>query len=841
MNPATDNETLLRLAALIADGDRIDWPADLDPLLAANLRWLADHAAPAHAQQPTEPDGEPLNWGHLQVLERLGEGGFGVVYRAFDTVLQREVALKLRRPGALDAGQRAAIDEARRLARVRHPHVLAVHGADLHDGRIGIWTDLLHGRTLEARLREDGVLNWRGLLTHAEDLAGALGAVHAAGLVHGDIKAANVMLDAGGGVVLMDFGAGGERSAPDVDALGSPLSMAPERFTSAPLDAAGDIYALGALWFRLLSGRHPIDANNLVDLRRRHADGATPDWDRLPRALPRALRDLLACMLSVDPLQRPDSDAVCGTLARLRNAPRRRRRTLTWIAVMGALVIALVAVSFGWLHARQSERRIQIALGDAEAVSGFLVEILSSPRPTESGARTLMTEVLDQAQTGLIVRFGARSELLATLSLVLAESQASLGRHTQALALLESVLALPEHEPGTSRRLRTAIEAARSEVELGRFDQATDRLAAVRSALGTELADREQIELLFTLVNGLLAYRRGEFNDAALLYENAWLLAQAIADPNDASYRNARQQLAITRLVQGHLDDAQVLLDQAFADSLARFGERHADSLDLHRALTYLHVERGDLTLAEQHARRGYEVARDWLGEDDPYTVIALSGLGNVLSKQGDLAQALATSMQVALLAERVFGAEHAHTLIALGNQATQLDALGRLDEADATYALAIERATRTLGASHSITLLARGNRAELWSKRGRLDETDAELAEVVAGFERSAGPRSGDRMHFLGMRADLLRMRGRAQQAVNLLRPEVEALMSGDETAKAEPGALGLLVSLARAEADAGRADEARACWQRVLALAAPDSAQAQIARDALATQPDR
>src|SRR6187402_2939314 len=101
----------------------------------ADLQWAELEAPAAHAPVL-------FQWGHLAVLASIGVGGFGEVYRAFDPMLHREVALKLRRTGnqfAPVAG-RAFIEEARRLAQVRHPHVLAVHGAAVHDGRAGIWT-----------------------------------------------------------------------------------------------------------------------------------------------------------------------------------------------------------------------------------------------------------------------------------------------------------------------------------------------------------------------------------------------------------------------------------------------------------------------------------------------------------------------------------------------------------------------------------------------------------------------------------------------------------------------------------------------------------------------------
>src|SRR5262249_11140650 len=159
---------------------------------------------------------EPFRWGPLEVRHRIGSGSFGEVFVARDPRLQREVALKLRRAGALERSKRW-LDEARRLARVRHPNVVTVYGADQHDGRGGLWMELVHGRTLEERLRHEGPLGAReGALIGAE-LCAALAAVHGQGLVHGDVKTHNVMREGAPGasrdagrIVLMDFGSAHE-------------------------------------------------------------------------------------------------------------------------------------------------------------------------------------------------------------------------------------------------------------------------------------------------------------------------------------------------------------------------------------------------------------------------------------------------------------------------------------------------------------------------------------------------------------------------------------------------------------------------------------------------------
>ena len=239
-----DRERLQQLASRVADGkdvkDALGSPLELNDFAAKNLLLVQamEAAVISHNASRHGLLSLPADWGHLRLTEVIGEGSYGVVYRARDPILDRDVALKLRTSGS--AKDAEYIEEARRLARVRHPNVLAVHGANRHDGRVGMWADLLTGKTLEDTLalnqETGGHMPYSQLLALARDLAAALGAVHETELVHGDVKPANVMIERHGRAVLMDFGAG----------------IDPVRDGQAPL--RGDTYRDGA---RALCGTTP--------------------------------------------------------------------------------------------------------------------------------------------------------------------------------------------------------------------------------------------------------------------------------------------------------------------------------------------------------------------------------------------------------------------------------------------------------------------------------------------------------------------------------------------------------------------------------------------------------
>lgn len=252
-------------------------------------------------------------WGPLALLDRVARGSYGEVYRAWDSRLDREVALKLlrRHDAPHDSVGSAVIEEARLLARVRHPNVVTVYGADRIDGCVGLWMEFVQGWTLERVLRDHGPLGAHEAALIGLDLCRALSAVHRAGLVHRDVKAQNVMREAGGRIVLMDFGAGREREeladerAPDL--AGTPLYLAPELFEHAQADARADIYSVGVLLYHLVTGAYPVKGSAFRDVRDAHRQGRrTLLRDERPD-LPDRFVSVVERALDPDPMRRFES------------------------------------------------------------------------------------------------------------------------------------------------------------------------------------------------------------------------------------------------------------------------------------------------------------------------------------------------------------------------------------------------------------------------------------------------------------------------------------------------------------------------------------------------------
>ena len=228
---------------------------------------------------PTRPDQQGLQgkrWGELLLVEEIGRGSFATVYRAHDPRLDRAVAVKLLRPSPGDEHFASTLlHEGRTLARVRHPNVVTVYGAGEHDGQVGLWMELVRGVTLEQMLAAHGSFSAGEAGLIGQELCRALAAVHRAGLVHGDVKAQNVMREQGGRLVLMDFGAGGTRSSPAMrqGIVGTLSHLAPELLEGADETMRSDIYSVGVLLYHLVTNDLPVKADTIVGLRAAHARG----------------------------------------------------------------------------------------------------------------------------------------------------------------------------------------------------------------------------------------------------------------------------------------------------------------------------------------------------------------------------------------------------------------------------------------------------------------------------------------------------------------------------------------------------------------------------------------
>jgi tRNA A-37 threonylcarbamoyl transferase component Bud32 len=373
---ANESDFMLRIAAAVADGAAVNWDqveaqltTDDDKRVLRSLRLVSEIGTvhdgvggdPDAPTRTLEPETEPLpaavptagaqRWGRYELREQLGAGAQGAVYRAWDPQLECEVALKVLQPrlAASDRVGERMLREGRALAKVRHQNVVNVYAAEVHEGQVGLCMEFIRGRTLEEIFKAQGPFGEAEAVTVGLKVGHALSAVHAAGIVHRDVKARNVMREDRGRIVLMDFGTGRDSAKAGVgDLAGTPLYMAPEVLAGTAATQQSDIYAVGVLMYYLVTGQYPVEGRTLDEIIQAHVRGRRkPLAERRPD-LPDDFLRIIDRATAPDPDARYDSAAMLvHDLVSLESEEAARvlpPRTVTQRVLLGAAWVSMAAI-----------------------------------------------------------------------------------------------------------------------------------------------------------------------------------------------------------------------------------------------------------------------------------------------------------------------------------------------------------------------------------------------------------------------------------------------------------------------------------------------------------------
>jgi eukaryotic-like serine/threonine-protein kinase len=323
---------------------------------------------------------------HYRILEKIGEGGMGVVYRALDTRLDRTVAIKLLRADAVGDPERKwrFVREAKAASALNHPHIITIHDIDSDQGVDFIVMEYVEGTPLD-RLIPKGGLPVREAVDTGNQIASALGAAHAAGIVHRDVKPANVIVGRGGRIKVLDFGlaklverdAGHLLVTSDSTAtaasvvertrqgaiLGTVAYMSPEQADGRPVDARSDVFSLGAVLYEMLAGRRPFEGNSYLQTLTAILRDPPPPLRTLRPDVPANLERIVSRCLEKQPEDRfPSAGELEKELAELKGVPSSgaQTRSFHWKPDVLIPVLCLVLLAGGvaaWRIARASRLR----------------------------------------------------------------------------------------------------------------------------------------------------------------------------------------------------------------------------------------------------------------------------------------------------------------------------------------------------------------------------------------------------------------------------------------------------------------------------------------------------
>jgi eukaryotic-like serine/threonine-protein kinase len=734
--------------------------------------------------------------GRYVLLDELGAGAMGLVYAAYDPELDRKVAVKVLRglPVERDRGDAARlVREARALARLSHPNVVAVYdvglvepeGTTLGAGTtVFIAMEYVRGTTLRHWLAE-APRPWREVKEMLAQAGRGLAAAHDVGLVHRDFKPDNVMVGEDGRARVMDFGlarlpeqqsSSDEGELPSATPLeldrthtgavaGTPAYMAPEQHRAGSVGAHSDQFAFCVAAWEAFVGRRPFaersDAAPTEALARppegpRPGDRAPPAW------VLAALRRGLAS----DPAARyPDMHALLTALA---DDPARRRRR--WLGL--AAVLAVLAVGTGgmaWVR-QQRERSCRAAAASIEEVwsdadrAGIATAIEATALPYAADTRQRVVEGLDS-----YVQRWATSRA-ASCRAHLVEGRVDPGRAARTEACLD------ESRDALASWIELVQTASPAEVaslteataELPPIDPCLDEVWLARRPMpADDVATRAQARARQRRLARARSLSRLHRHDEALREAEA-VEAEAEADGMVRLQAQAALQAAASASGAGQFDAARAGRERALASALA-VGD---DGLVIEALAELTTADAADGR--HERARAWLAVARPLLRRVEPQpgllTTAVLDAAGVAAFMEGADREAMEQHQQALEIAQRILPAAHPWLTRSLNNLASVQQRQGDFAGAVATVERVVDARTRALGPGHPLTATALANLGSAYGSAGRLEEAEATLERALPLTEQAYGSEHA-RVGTLLVNLGVTRVhRGRVREAVDVL-----------------------------------------------------------------------
>lgn len=794
-----------------------------EPDLADELeRMLAADARPASSRLEAidagiarlaadAADATPLpgSIGPFRVVARLGSGGMGDVYRAEQDRPRRMVAVKLlRMAGASTQALRRFALEAELLGRLQHPGIAQVFaaGTTTIDGRLQPWIalELIDGAPLSAWARAARP----GLRARLELLARIADAVHHAhqkGIVHRDLKSANILVTPAGEPKLVDFGIArvvdaGERSSSMAtqagQMLGTLASMSPEQLRGGDaVDTRADVWALGVVAFELLTGRLPfaVDGRPVAEAARAIAEAEPPRLGALDRALRGDVETIVAHALEKEPARRYASAHEFGQDLRrhldhqpiaarpqsaayqLAKFTRRHRGLVAGLAIAAAaLLAAAIGMSVLAVESRVRQRT-------AETVAGILDGLIAAPDPWANGSAAgrdvTVVDALGRAEAGLDAAIHGDRAVEASVRTTLGSTWLNLGELPRARAHLERAASLwrelaRDDEPAAAR---TLVLLAMLENQSGRPTEAETAARAAREQATRRLgaADPLTLEATAALVHALRSQSR--FDEALTVARDARDVAVAKLGPDDAATLRAEHNLASMQLASGDLAAAEAALRENAERRVRALGQDHPATVQSRQSHAEALWRLGRREEAEPIARACHESRRRVLGEAHPYTLASAHGLAVVLASVGKVDEAMVLRDRLIADATATLGATDPLVLRARFSRILLLQHERRLEDAERECLVLLE-ADRAA---------APENLPDVLNLLGTLRVDQQRAAEAVPAFEEALDrcelpERHWQRALFRANYGNALRLAGRIEEA----RPELEAAVEDLEAA---------------------------------------------------------
>ena len=787
---ALQRDPSARMAFLAeACGGDVSLREEVDALLAADGE-AGSFLERLHELEPMmlEPG---YRLGAYQIVGLIGRGGMGEVYRARDTRLAREVAIKvlpaLRLEGAtsLDDGRARNAARLHRFeiealltAGVQHPAVVPIYErGKLPDGRPFYAMKLVSGRSLRELIDERKTLAERmALLPNLIAVADALAHAHSRRILHRDVKPSNIIIGEFAETLLIDWGVAknlasragesqlpGALDTPDRTALGAiigtPAYMSPEQAKGLPVDERADVFALGATLYHLLAGRAPYegDTRSILPM---VAQGHYAPLSERQTEVPGELAAIVDKAMAPEIAQRyPTARELAEDLRRFQTGQlvlshrySARELVLRWARRHRALLVTsgiffALAAAGAVMGVRRIAAERDRASREAEAslrVSQFMTEMFKVSDPSEArGNSVTAREILEKAslqiEGGLTRDPGVQARLMETM----AQVYESLGLYAKARPLAEKAVELRQTVLGPEHldTLRSMSVLGNVERKQGQFAEA-EKIHRQVFDLRRRVLGPEHPETLSSMSDlGSVKQGQGQYAAAQKLHQDVLEVRRRTLGPEHADTLMSMHNLAGVELVQRHYGPAEKLYREVVDIRRRVLGSEHPDTLrSMHNVADVLYTQ-GQYAAAGKLHREVLEIRRRVLGPEHPDTLKSMHALAVLEWQQKRYPAAQELEQEVVEIQRRVLGAEHPDTLRSMQNLAVDETALGRYADADKLCREILEARRRVLGPEHPDTLSTMVSLAIVQTRLGRYDEAERLYLQTLDIRRRLLGP----------------------------------------------------------------------------------------------------
>lgn len=721
------------------------------------------------------------HWGGLEIKNKIASGGMGEVYLAFDPVLNRDVAVKfLSSQSSRYISAESFIEEARRVAKIRHPHIMAIFGAQIDQNVAGFWSELLNGKTLADF--EIQSMNYEEKLNLALQLAHAVNAIHKNHVVHADIKPQNVMIEPGRGAVLMDFGAGHDLKEQSVSLISAftPLAMAPELFHENKATNASDVYALGVVYYYIFNdGEYPYKPASMSELKKLLQQ---PVQQLSFQKLPAFLKRLIMQMLDNNPDNRPAAQQIKNHLIELKQRPlkRMKRTAITSVFMMLSAVLVLSLINYHQLKKEQEKTRL--SLKETSEINKLMYDLLSTVTPSRKGKDVLMINVLNELIANTKASHNINDTTKGRALATLATSQFNLGFQRQGLTVIDQVLSNDQISP----ELRVHILLRKGQL-LQQYVEMTHQqrlkeighiVSTVKDITGSEDGFDAQLRAELVYLNALLKQGNDDYDGA----KESLLEAIKYWQSQEPSKSNGLQLLKIiNQLGNMHSEQGQFLQASQYYQSALELAEKYAENevnasiIDARTNLVTTLAQAGQPEKSLVVLETLQKESSQYFGEEHPkHLIITINFISNL-----NQLEAFEQAQKVENHYLPVFEAlENTNGSIYLNFQsalATTKLGLGQASEAAEIYMKIIDKASRHMGEHHVFTLSTVFNLAELYNKQNQPEKAKKLLDNYLSMSEEKLGAKHQVTLEMLEAKAWALYLSGELSEALKTIQNVIE------------------------------------------------------------------